>query len=46
VVCAAIAVVLAVSATVYVYERIRPCVDRYEVNSSSYNHCVRDRLLP
>jgi hypothetical protein len=44
-VCALVAFVLAASLTVYAYRRIKPCIDDYGINSSSYNQCVHDKLL-
>jgi TM2 domain-containing membrane protein YozV len=44
-VCGLIAFVLAASLTVYGYRKIKPCLDNYDYNSSSYNQCVHDRLF-
>lgn len=44
-ICGIVAVVLAVAATVFVYTRVRDCVDNYDTNSSAYRHCVNDKLF-
>jgi hypothetical protein len=44
-VCGLVAIVLAATLTFVVYERVKPCLDKYELNSSGYNQCVHDRLL-
>jgi hypothetical protein len=44
-VCALVAIVLAIAVTVYAYNRVKPCIDKYDMNSSAYNTCVKDRLL-
>ena len=42
-VCGIISVVLVIVAVVFVYVRIKPCLD-YGINSSEYNSCVQDKL--
>jgi hypothetical protein len=44
-ICGLVAIVLAISVTVYAYNKVKPCVDQYDTNSSAYNQCVRDRLF-
>jgi hypothetical protein len=44
-VCGLVAFALAASLTVFAYQRIKPCLDRYSMNSSAYNQCVHDKLL-
>jgi hypothetical protein len=44
-ICGIVAIALAVTFTVYAYNKVRPCIDKYEMNSSSYNKCVTDRLF-
>jgi hypothetical protein len=44
-VCGLVALVLAIAVTVYAYNKIKPCLDNYEMNSSAYNTCVKDRLF-
>lgn len=44
-ICGIVAIVLAVAVTVYAYNKVKPCVDKYDSSSSAYNQCVRDRLF-
>jgi hypothetical protein len=44
-ICGIVAGVLVVAGTVFAYQRIKPCVDRYSISSSAYQQCVQDRLL-
>jgi hypothetical protein len=44
-ICGLVAVVLAIAVTVYAYNKVKPCIDKYEMNSSSYNKCITDRLF-
>ena len=43
-VCGLVAVVLTVAALVYVYHRIRPCLDEYDIGSNAGESCVSHRL--
>ena len=42
-ICGFVGIALVIALTL-VYVRIKPCIDNYEINSSGYNQCVRDRL--
>ena len=44
-ICGVVAVALAIAAGAYLYNRVKPCVDQYNVNSSQYTKCVTDRLF-
>jgi hypothetical protein len=44
-VCGIVAIALAVAFSVYAYTKVRPCLDQYEMNSSGYNSCVKDRFF-
>jgi hypothetical protein len=44
-VCGIVAAVLALVSTVYIYNRVKPCLDQFEPTSSSFQQCATDRLL-
>ena len=44
-VCGLIAALLAVVATVYIYQRVKPCLDNYSTSSKAYENCVTDRII-
>jgi Domain of unknown function (DUF4190) len=44
-ICGLVAIVLAITVTVSAYHKVKPCIDKYEINSSAYNKCVTDRLF-
>ncbi len=43
-VCGLVGILLAASLSVFLYVRIKPCIDNYQINSPGYSQCVRDRL--
>ena len=45
VVCGLVAVLLAIIATVYIYQRIKPCLDQYSASSKAYQNCATDRIV-
>ena len=44
IVCGVIGALLAITFTVVVYARIKPCLDEYDQGSSAQNTCIRDKF--
>ena len=44
IVCGVIGALLAITFTVVVYSRIKPCLDEYDQGSSAQNTCIRDKF--
>ncbi len=43
--CGVVAAVLTIVATVYIYNRVKPCIDQFQPSSSSFQQCATDHLL-
>jgi hypothetical protein len=43
-ICGLIGAVLAIAFTVYVYPKVKDCLDNYKSGSSQYNKCLRDKF--
>lgn len=44
-ICGIVAAVLALLIGVYIYNRVQPCLDQYDMSSNQFRHCATDRLL-
>ncbi|HZZ97936.1 MAG TPA: DUF4190 domain-containing protein [Jatrophihabitantaceae bacterium] len=42
--CGLVAIVLAAALGAFLYVRVKPCLDNYEMNSPGYTQCVHDRF--
>lgn len=44
-ICGIVGVLIAVVATVYLYNKIKPCLDKYGASSQAYQNCATDRIV-